>query len=121
MTNISDLHIQKEILPLFDFTFNDFSKEKLISILNESLSSTDEILLRQETLKGFITNFQTLKDYSYSRVDLFEVYFFLANYSDIEASKKGLKLRLLLSEKERHQTRGKYIQVLKTTKENFMA
>jgi DNA mismatch repair protein MutS len=110
MTNIADLRIQQEILPLFDFTHNDFSKELLIGLLSEPLSSIDEILLRQEILKGFIDNLGYLKDYSYSRVDLFEVYTFLSNYSAIETSQKGLKLRLLLSEKERHQTIGKYIQ-----------
>ena len=110
MINIADLRIQQEILPLFDFTHNDFSKKLLIDMLNEPLSSTDEILLRQEILRGFIANLSYLEDYSYSRVDLFEVYTFLSNYSAIEASLKGLKLRLLLSERERHQTMGRYIQ-----------
>jgi DNA mismatch repair protein MutS len=110
MVNIADLRIRQEILPLFDFTHNDFSKELLIGMLNEPLASTDEILLRQEILKGFIANLSYLENYSYSRVDLFEVYTFMSNYSAIKASLKGLKLRLLLSEKERHQTIGRYIQ-----------
>ncbi|MCU7551180.1 hypothetical protein OCK74_18815 [Chitinophagaceae bacterium LB-8] len=112
MTNINDLHILQEVLPLFDFTHNDFSKEALVSIFKEPLSSTEEILYRQEVLKGFIANLDFLKDYSYSRVDLFEVYTFLGNYSAIETSIRGLKLRLLLSERERHQTMGRYIQVV---------
>jgi DNA mismatch repair protein MutS len=111
MTNVSDLHIQQEILPLFDFTLNDFSKTKLIDLLSETLSSTEEILVRQNILKGFIKNLAIFENYSYSRVDLFEVYTFLANYYDLDTQRKGFKLRLLLSEKERHQTRSKYIQL----------
>jgi DNA mismatch repair protein MutS len=111
MTNIGDLHIQQEILPLFDFTHNDFSKETLIGLLSEPLSSTEEILLRQDILKGFVGNLASFENYSYSRVDLFEVYAFLTNYYDLDTSKKGFKLRLLLSEKERHKTRGRYIQL----------
>lgn len=112
MTNRNDLNILQEILPLFDFTHNDFSKETLISIIKEPLSSTEEILKRQEILKGFIINVDFLKDYSYSPMDLFEVYTFLGNYASIETSRRGLKLRLLLSERERHQTIGKYIQLV---------
>ena len=111
MTNISDLHIHQEILPLFDFTLNDFSKETLVALLHEPLSSIEEILLRQEILKGFIANLAILKNYSYSRIDLYEVHTFLTNYYDLDTSKKGLRLKLLLSEKERHKTRSKYIQL----------
>ena len=112
MTNIPDLHIQQEILPLFDFTYNDFSKTTLIGLLSEPLCSTEEILLRQEILKGFIDNLANFEKYSYSRIELFEVYTFLANFYDLDTSKKGLYLKLLLSEKERHKTRSKYIQLV---------
>lgn len=109
MTNIDDLHIQDEIFHLFDFTHNSFSKDVLIGILKEQLSSKQEIMLRQATLKGFIDCSNCLKDYSYSRGDLMEVHQFLHNYSPAE-SLNSLKLRLLLSEKLRHQTRRRYIQ-----------
>jgi DNA mismatch repair protein MutS len=112
MTNIVDLHIPQEILPLFDFTHNDFSKEIVINLLRAPLHSKDEILSRQEILKGFIANLNYFKEYSYSRTDLFEVYTFLSNYTAIDLSRKGFKLRLLLSEKERHQNIGKYIQLV---------
>lgn len=110
MSNIIDLHIQEEILPLFDFTLNDFSKETLIGILKKLLPSTEEILLRQEIFKGFIANINIFRDYSYSRVDFIEVYSFLGNYFNLTTLGNGLKVKLVLSEKARHQTRGKYIQ-----------
>lgn len=109
MTGIDDLHIQDEVLPLFDYTHNNFSKDVLIEILKEQLPSKQEIMLRQATLKGFIDCSNCLKDYSYSRVDLMEVYQFLHNYSPAE-SINSFKVRLLLSEKLRHQTRRRYIQ-----------
>ena len=109
MNNIADLQIEKEILPLFDFTHNDFSKGTLNKLLQEPLTSISDILTRQDILKGFIANHNNLKEYNYSRVDFYEVHKFLLDTS-IQNYKKGIKLKLLISEKERHQTRAKYIQ-----------
>ena len=77
MTKVRDLHIEEEILPLLDFTHNDFSKKVLISLLKESLHSIEDILFRQNILKGFISNNYILKGFSYAYVDLLEVYDFL--------------------------------------------
>jgi len=110
MTNIQDLYIEQQILPLFDFTRNDFSREILLAILKEPLSSAEEVLSRQAILRGLLTNHEQLKDYSYSRVDMIEVYRFHQGFVENGAAKKTSKLRLLLSEKERHQTRSRHIQ-----------
>lgn len=108
MNNISDLQIEKEILPLFDFTLNDFSKEAINKLLQEPLISISDILHRQDILKGFIANLNDLKEYSYSRVDFYEVHKLLLDTSTHNS--KSIYLRLFLSEKERHQTRAKLIQ-----------
>jgi DNA mismatch repair protein MutS len=110
MTNIQDLHIEEEIMSLFNFTHNDFSKKVLISILKEPLSSQDDILFRQNILKEFIANNDILKGYSYYRIDLLELHDFLRSFTDSQVIQKNLKLNLLFSEKERHQKRGKFIQ-----------
>jgi DNA mismatch repair protein MutS len=110
MTNIRDLHIEEEVLPLLDFTHNDFSKKVLVSLVKESLDSVDDILYRQDILKGLISNNAILKDFSYSKVDLLEVYDFLEKYPDKGNSRKSLRFRLLFSEKEHHTARGKFIQ-----------
>ena len=110
MTNVRDLHIEEEILPLLDFTHNDFSKKALISILKESLDSVDDIVYRQDILKGLILNNGILKDFSYSKVDLLEVYDFLEKHPHNGNSKMNLRRQLLFSEKERHNKRGKFIQ-----------
>ena len=110
MTNIRDLHIQEQVLRFFDFTHNDFSKETLLTILQTPLSCLEEVLLRQQIVKGFIANLGCLRNYAYSRVDLVEVHAFHHQYLEAQTSKRSLKLRLLLSEKERHQTRSRYVQ-----------
>lgn len=111
MINVTDLHIEDEILPLLDFTHNDFSKKVLIDIVAKPLGSVEDILLRQDILKGFIANSNILRDYSYSRVDFLEVHDFLKKFS-IQTTQKSLKLPLLFSEKERHQKRGKLTQLV---------
>ncbi|HXL56997.1 MAG TPA: hypothetical protein VN958_12105, partial [Chitinophagaceae bacterium] len=112
MTNIGDLHIQQEILPLFDFTQNNFSREELFRLLGEPLASINKILLRQGILKGFISNLDILKDFSYSRIDFCDVHNFLCNYSDANISKTGFKLILLFLKKDRHHIRGKFTQLV---------
>jgi DNA mismatch repair protein MutS len=65
MTNISDLHIEDEIVPLFDFTYNLFSGQAVRELITEPLGSKSAILFRQHVLKGFIGNRELLKNYSY--------------------------------------------------------
>src|SRR4051812_35039766 len=110
MTNVLDLHIEEQIAPLFDFTHNDFSKNTLVSILKEPLNSIDEILFRQDLLKGFIVNHEILKEYSYSRFELLEVHDFIGKISERKAIKRGFKLSVLLWKTQRSKTRGKFIQ-----------
>ncbi len=109
MNNFKDLNLHLDILPLFDFTLNDSSKNTLVKLFREPLSSTKEIETRQKIIKGFIDNLETFRHYSYSRFDFCEVEKFL-NKESINNYKKSLNLRLLFSEKQRHQTRGKFIQ-----------
>src|SRR5450631_3887432 len=109
MTNISDLHIEEEILPLFDFTYNLMSGQEVRNILTKPIDSESAISYRQQVLKGFIGNHEILKEYSYSRFNLSDVYSFFETFS--AGSFIGLQLRrkLIFSEKERHFKRGKLI------------
>ena len=70
MTNTSDLHIEEEILPLFDFTFNLFSGKAVHRLVTEPPGSMEDILNRQQVLKGFIANYEVWKEYSFSRFNL---------------------------------------------------
>ncbi len=109
MTNISDLHIEDEILPLFDFTYNLNSGQEIKDMLTKPIDSESAIIYRQQVLKGFIGNREILKEYSYSRFNLSDVSSFFETFS--AGSFIGLQLRrkLIFSEKERHFKRGKLI------------
>jgi DNA mismatch repair protein MutS len=109
MTNISDLHIEDEILPLFDFTYNLNSGQELRDILTKPPGPESAILFRQHVLKGFIGNREILKDYSYSRFNLSDVYDFFETFSAGSFLGLHLRRRLMFSEKERHYKRGKLI------------
>jgi DNA mismatch repair protein MutS len=112
MTNIEDLHIEEEILPLFDFTFNLSSGEEVREIITKPLNSKSAILERQCLLKGFIDNREVLKDYSYSRFDLSEIHAFFESFPTGSFFEGKLRWRLRFSEKERHHKRGKLILLI---------
>jgi DNA mismatch repair protein MutS len=112
MTNTTDLHIEDEILPLFDFTFNYHSGQAVRSVLQEPLGSTVAILARQQIFKGFIAHHAILKDYSFSRFNLAELFDFLETFAVGSLSGGKLRWKLTFSEKERHQKRGKLIQMI---------
>src|SRR5664279_5961082 len=81
MINVHDLNLEEEILPLYDFTFNIHSGEAVREIVTAPLASVEEITYRQQILKGFIGNQELLKDYSFSRFDLTEIYNFFESVS----------------------------------------
>src|SRR5580693_8187329 len=112
MINIEDLHIEEEIIPLFDFTFNLSSGEAVREIITKPLNSISEILQRQNLLKGFLDNGEILKDYSYSRFDLSEVHTFFESLPAGSFFEGSLRWRLRFSEKERHHKRGKLILLI---------
>lgn len=112
MINIKDLHIEKELLPLLNFTKNDFSKNILLDILNQPLNSLEEIFFRQTLLQGFIANYDVLKNFSYSRVDLLEVFAFLKQSNFSANPKRISKIQLLISDQKRYRKAGELIQVV---------
>src|SRR5664279_391498 len=109
MINISDLHIEDEILPLFDFTHNPNSGQEVRDILSKPESNISDIFYRQHVLKGFIGNRELLKDYSYSRFNLSDVFNFFETFSAGSFLGLHLRRRLMFSEKERQSKRGKLI------------
>lgn len=112
MINIKDLDIEKELLPLLDFTQNDFSKIILLNILNQPLNSLEEILFRQSLLQGFIANYAILKNFSYHRGDLLEVFAFLKPSNFGDNPKRIKRIELLLSDQKRYRKAGEFCQVV---------
>jgi DNA mismatch repair protein MutS len=74
MKNVRDLHIQKEIIPLFDFTCNDYSRDVLVQLFETAPADLNDILFRQDILKGLIRNEQLFRPFSYARSEFNEVY-----------------------------------------------
>ena len=62
MDNTADLHIEDEILPLFDFTFNLFSGKAVRRLIMEPPGKMEEIVYRQQVLQGFIANYEIWKE-----------------------------------------------------------
>jgi DNA mismatch repair protein MutS len=113
MINIQDLHIEEEIKPLFDFTYNNESGKEVSSILSTAPGSKEQILLQQNILKGFIANYEIFKDYSYYRFNLSEVHDFLETIFVGSVSARSLRMKFLFSEKERQQKKGKLILMVR--------
>ncbi len=112
MINTKDLNIEDEILPLFDFTFNLFSGQAVRDILKEPLGSEKEALSRQHILKGFTGNNEVLKEYSFNRFNLSEIYDFFETFAAGSFTGAKLRRKLMFSEKERSQKRGRLILLI---------
>lgn len=112
MNNIKDLNIEKEILPLFNYSLNMFSRNKIFEILKRPLQSTSDIIQRQNILKGFSENEKVLKDYSYTVLYLNEVHFFLNDEKIEDLSRKKLKYKLFASKQEKTRYTSKLNQLV---------
>ncbi len=114
MHNITDLNITKEILPLFDYTYNDFAKQVLIQLLNNVPNNLEDVLCRQKIIIGCNSNWEILHSFSYSKIDLNEVYQYLKKLESDNTIVQGHKLRvkLFLSEKEKYRTQARLTQLI---------
>ncbi|MDN3656022.1 hypothetical protein QWZ08_10320 [Ferruginibacter paludis] len=113
MINTQDLHIEEDIRPLFDFTYNSYSGAEVKDILTKTLGSKEAIFRRQELLKGFIANREILSDYSYYRFNLAEIYEFLETIFVGSVSTRNMRLKFMFSDKEREKKRGKLILLVR--------
>ena len=113
MTNTGDLHIEEEILPLFDFTFNLFSGKAVHQLVTEPPSKMEDILYRQQVLKGYIGNYEIWKAYSFSRFNLSEIYGFFETFGVGHFFAQNMRWKLRFSEKERNQNRGRLILLIR--------
>ena len=113
MTNASDLHIEEEILPLFDFTFNLFSGKAVHQLVIEPPDTMEAILYRQQVLKGYIGNYEVWKEYSFSRFNLSEIYDFFQTFGVGNFFASNMRWKLRFSEKERSQRKGRLILLIR--------
>lgn len=74
MGNIKDLHFEEEILPLFDYAINEFSRDQLHQLLTNVPSSLEQIYVRQHMLKAILKHSFLFTSFSYARAELAESY-----------------------------------------------
>ena len=110
--NTKDLNIEKELLPLFDYSLNSFARKKVLEILETPLPSTAKIIERQSILKGFTANSRILKDYSYTVLYLNEVHFFLNNEKIEDLSRRKIRYRFSTSRQEKIRYTSKFNQLI---------
>ena len=114
MTNTEDLHIKKEIFPLFDFVYNDLSKDRLFQLLTEIPVSMEEVLQRQDILKRLMENSRLHRTFSYSKTEFNEVYHYLNSFKDRDTNGYGssLKFHLFFARTERCRESGRLSQLV---------
>jgi DNA mismatch repair protein MutS len=110
--HIKDLNITTDILQLFNFTQNEDAKTVLHNLITMPLHTEQEVVARQDILKGFIANIAIYRDYSYSRIDYREVYTFLETFEDSRYLPKWAKTKLFFSRKKNYEYRGKCVQLI---------
>jgi DNA mismatch repair protein MutS len=112
MNNLKDLNIEKELLPLFDFTLNSFARKEIFDILKKPLNSINEIESRQNIFKGFYANNDILNDYSYTVLYLNEVYFFLNEEKIENLSQNKFKFNFFESKYDKARNISRLIQLI---------
>lgn len=112
MINVTDLRIEKEVMPLLDFTLNDFARQTLRNLLTEPLPDIESIIQRQSILKAIALNWDVLKEYSYTKGDLPEVRQFLERLMTPEASRSRLDytLHFQFDKREKLRFRASVVQ-----------
>lgn len=114
MINIKDLHFKSEVLPLFDFTYNDLSKDTLEQLLSYIPTSINGIIERQDIIKGFIKNNKTQFPFSYSRAEFNEIYHYLESFKalDFTANTNSLKFQFFFAREKRYREAGRLSQLI---------
>ncbi|MHA4812546.1 MutS-related protein [Flavitalea flava] len=87
MNNIRDLHFKKEILPLFDFVSQEYSRDVLIRLLTDVPGALEEVVTRQNILKGLINHKHLFSAAPYVKSEFHETYTYLE-----EIRERGLGL-----------------------------
>lgn len=112
MHNIKDFNIEKELLPLFDFSLNSFTKVQITDLLMSPLKSVDAIRHRQHIYKGFLANLGVLQSYTYTVLYLKEVHYFLQNTTIDDLSEKKISYRLFTAKADKISYQNRFIQLI---------
>jgi DNA mismatch repair protein MutS len=116
MRQVQDLHLERDILPLFDHTISDHAAEVLRQTILNVPETLEEVYYRQSILQGFLHNWAVIGEFSYQRLDVREVYTFLDDVATrrllVEQNRLKAGLKLYSSEEERYRLRSKAVQTV---------
>jgi DNA mismatch repair protein MutS len=114
--NLSDLNIDKELIPFFDNSLNRHSRDALASLFHTLPATTEESQARQEVIAAFTINCNRIKNLHSYRADIEDCYEFCRRLEYIapESIMKPGKLRrtLMLSRKKTERLRSESVQIL---------
>jgi DNA mismatch repair protein MutS len=113
MIDSEDLNlIIEDLLPLFDYTQNVYSKKILKELMVMPLASVDNIYTRQHILKGFKGNQDTLDQYSYSLIYFMSAHEVMQNHEILNIPKNVWRYKMNFSSKKREDFRSKFAQMV---------
>lgn len=95
MVQIKDLHVEKEIIPLFDYAVNEFSRSRLHELLLNPPGTLEEVLNRQRILLAILKQPHLLKNVSYARSELKEAFELTTRKDESNSLFKTHNLKLL--------------------------
>lgn len=108
---IGDLRIEQDILPFFDFTLNDYAKDRLADLLCHPLQDIEEINDRQAILKSFIANRALWERHVYHRIDFMDAYRLID--TAIEPFSRIDKLKYHYSKSQRNLLKGDFLHFIR--------
>lgn len=111
MSNIQDLFISLDIVPIFDHTYNSDAKDELNKILLNPLGSVSEIIDRQQILKALLKEENLLVAFEYRKSDYVDTLHFLQHFS-IEGLKEIDYLTFIFQKKNNDVLYGHYSQLI---------
>jgi DNA mismatch repair protein MutS len=114
MSNIKDLHVEKEILPLFDFVCNEYARDVLTDLLTDIPATLEEVLCRQQIIRTLLSQEVLYLPFHYYQSEFNEVYNYLDGLKSRgnRLSGASLKIHLLFARSERNKDRGYLHQVI---------
>src|SRR6266704_764895 len=113
MINVYDLHFKKEILPLFDYLYNEHSRDMLVQVLTEVPESVEDIHLRQSILKALLQHEHLHAPITYSRVEFNQVYSYIEEkrVRGRDLTGVSLKIHFLFAPSTRNREKGGLYQL----------
>lgn len=112
--HVKDLNLDEDIIPLFNYTNNEYAEAALRNMLKPVTMSQAAVVERQAICRGLMQQWDVLVHFSYPVLYLKETYRFLTSvaHGTVVLDEPTLKttLRLHLSEGERSQTRSQLVQ-----------